>query len=250
MKRTVATSLSLTAVTISWSMLLFSQGPWAADAAALMAACLLALTAIAVAGMLVASSRWGRWLGVTISVVPPLLAMTVPVGPWWIANLVVSGAVLAALAGTATSGVIRRLPRADGPTPRVVAFILGLAGVPLLVAVVSPHGLGAPEWLIAGSSAAAAFAYAKAQPYSVLAVRALYLAVAVTAAVLAGWPRGALWALTGVVVTAFAWHRDIRLAVRPLSGRGRAVPILPELVPSDVLEAAGLDEHGRPKRSS
>jgi hypothetical protein len=101
-----------------------------------------------------------------------------------------------------------------------------------------------------GASILAAFAYAKAARLSVLAVRLGYGVTALVAAVLAGWPRGVMWAAIGTGITAIAWQRDIRLAVRPLTQRGRAVPILPELVPSDILDAAGLDERGRPKESN
>lgn len=247
MTRTIAASVLLTATTVSWSLLIAVDGPWAPDSAALIGASAVTLAAIAVTGVLVASSRWGRWLAVGVAAVGPLLAVAVPVGIWWTVNLVASAIVLAAFAGTVTSGVTRKLPRADGPTPRVVAFILGLAAVPLFVASISPDGLGAPEWMMAGSSAIAAFVYSKAADFSVLAVRLLYPIVAVAAGFLAGWPRGLVWVLLGVCVTVAAWHRDIRLAVHPLAEPGRAVRMLPELVPPDVLEAAGLDDRGRPK---
>lgn len=247
MKRTIAVSLLLTAVTISWSALLFTAGPWASDAAAVIAAGSIALAAIGVTGMLVASSRWGRWLSVIVAFAMPALAVSLPISAWWIANLVASAMVVSSLAGTATSGVIRKLPRADGPTPRVVAFMLVLAGLPPVVAVVSPGGLGIPEWMMITVSIVAAIAYAKATTLSIVAVRLGYTVVALVASILAGWPRGVIWIVIGSTVTALAWQRDVRLAVRPLAQRGRAVPILPEMVPPDILEAAGLDERGRPK---
>jgi hypothetical protein len=247
MSRTIAASVLLAATTISWSLLIAADGPWAVDAASLIGATMVALAAIAITGVLVASSRWGRWLSVGVASAAPLLGIAVPIGAWWVTNLVGSAVVLAAFAGTVTSGVIRRLPRADGPTPRVVAFILGLVTIPLLVGVVSPDGLDAPEWIMAGASALAALAYSKATDFSVLGVRVLYPIVAVIAALLAGWPRGAIWFALGSAVTAAAWHRDIRSAVHPPAEPGRAVPMLPEMVPGDILEAAGLDEHGKRK---
>jgi hypothetical protein len=250
MSRTIAASVLLAGATISWSLLIAADGPWAADAAALIGATMVALAAIAITGVLVASSRWGRWLSVGVAAVAPLLGIAVPIGAWWVTNLVASTIVLAAFAGTATSGVVRRLPRADGPTPRVVAFILGLATIPLLVGVVSPDGLGSPEWIMAGASALAAVAYSKATDFSVIGVRVMYPIVAVIAVLLAGWPRGVIWFAIGTVVTAAAWQRDIRVAVHPPSERGHAVPMLPEMVPGEILEAAGLDEHGKRKHRS
>jgi hypothetical protein len=248
MNRTIASTMLLAATTISWSLLIAVEGPWAADAAALIGASLVSLAAIAITGVLVASSRWGRWLSVGVAAVGPLLGVAVPIDVWWIVNLIGSAISITAFAGTVTSGVVRKLPRADGPTPRVVAFTLGLASTPLLVGVVSPDGLNAPEWMMAGTSALAALTYSKAIDYSLLGVRILYPIISLMAAAIAGWPRGIMWFLIGVAVTAVAWHRDIRLAVHPLADRGHAVSMLPEMVPGDILEAAGLDEHGRRKK--
>jgi len=249
MKRTIAVSVALILVLVSWALLLMSSGPYAPDAASVIGAELVVLGAIAITGMVVSSSRWGRWLAIGVAVLGPLFGIGIPTGAWWVSNLVVSALVLAALAGSATSGVIRRLPSAVGPTPRVVSFTLVLVALPLLVATASPEGLGRPEWIMIGTSALAAGLYSKAGPLAVAFVRGVLPVASIVAAVFAGLPRAMIWIAIGTILTVFAWHKDIRLAVRPLVEQGRAVPMLPEMVPPDILEAAGLDERGRRPRS-
>ena len=46
-------------------------------------------------------------------------------------------------------------------------------------------------------------------------------------------------------ITYLAWTKPARIAVQPLVERGRPVPIPPELTPTEILDAAGLDDRGR-----
>lgn len=250
MKRVIAVSLASTLATLSWSLLVLRSGPWALDSAAVIAASLIVLLAIGLVGMLVASSRWGRWMVTGVTVLGPVFGVGVPANAWWIATLVVSGLALTALAGTVTSGLVRKLPAADGPTPRVVGFTLALLALPLMVATVSPEGLGTPEWLMIAVASLAAGLYAKAAPFAMVVVRGVVPVLALVAMALSGLPRGLLWSAMGLAVAAFAWTKEARVAVRPLVEEGRSVPMLPEMVPSDILEAAGLDERGRPRSQS
>jgi hypothetical protein len=65
----------------------------------------------------------------------------------------------------------------------------------------------------------------------------------------AGWlltpPARWVWIGALMAVTFLAWTRGGKLAVRPLIESGRPVPIPPELVPTEVLGAAGIDRRGR-----
>lgn len=246
MKRTIALSITLVLATISWAIQVVLRGPWAIESASLIATWLVVLAAVAITGMVIASSRWGRYLAIVVALLGPLFGVSVPVDPWWIASLLASGLVLALLAGNATSGVIRKLPAADGPTPRVVVFTLVLVSLPLVVATVSPDGLGPSEWSMVGLTTIGAAVYAKAGPLAVAIVRGLIPLGFVLIGVIDGLPRGAMWIAIGIGIGIAAWHRDIRLAVRPLAGEGRAIPMLAEMVPSEILDAAGLDERGRP----
>lgn len=246
MKRAAAAAAALLTATLVWGgMVVAGRGPWATDSAAVMVAGLLVLAAIAIVGMLVAASRWGRVLALVIAAAGPAMAVALPFDGLWIAGLALSAAAIYGLAGNATLGVIRTLPAADGPTPRVVAFTLALTGIPTLVAAISPGGLDAGEWIVIVTGAVTAGLYAKAAPAALWAVRLLFPLSVIAAALATGTPRGLIWAGIGVGVAAFGWTKEARLAVRPLVERGRAVPMFPEMVPPDILGAAGLDERGR-----
>lgn len=246
MKRAVAAAAALLAATLAWGgMVVAGRGPWATDSAAVMVAGLLVLAAIAIVGMLVAASRWGRVLALVIAAAGPAMAVALPFDGLWIVGLAVSAAAIYGLAGNATLGVIRTLPAADGPTPRVVAFTLALTGIPTLVAAISPGGLDAGEWIMIVTGAVTAGLYAKAAPAALWAVRLVFPLSVIAAALATGIPRGLIWVGIGVGVAAFGWTKEARLAVRPLVERGRAVPMFPEMVPPDILGAAGLDERGR-----
>jgi len=251
MKRAIAASAAMLLANLAWSVLAVSgAGPWAPDSAAVLGATLVTLTAIAIVGMLIGASRWARRLSVVMVLVGLAMAVALESGPLWVVALTLSAAALLGLAGNATLGVIRRLPAADGPTPRVVAFALCLAAIPGVVAVVSVDGLGVAEWIVIVAGAVTAGLYAKAAPFALLAVRILFPAATVIAALISGMPRGLIWVGLGAAVALAAWTKDARLAVRPLIERGRAVPMLPEMVPGEILDAAGLDQKGRPNRTS
>jgi hypothetical protein len=98
------------------------------------------MATIAIVGMLVAAARWGRVLALVVAAAgghrgggsrrPGVDRRPGPLG-----------SAIYGLAGNATLGVIRTLPAAGGPTPRVVAFTLSLAAIPTLVAAaISPMG--------------------------------------------------------------------------------------------------------------
>jgi hypothetical protein len=248
MKRAVAASAVLLSATLVWGGLLVSgRGPWATDSAAVMVAGLVVLAAIAIVGMLVGASRWGRVLALVVAAAGPVMAVLIPVDAVWITGLALSVVAIYGLVGNATLGVIRTLPAASGPTPRVVAFALTLAAMPTLVAAVAPGGLEVGEWIVIVSGAVTAGLYAKAAPGALWAVRLLFPFATVGAAVATGMPRGLMWLAIGAGIGAFGWTKEARVAVRPLVEQGRAVPMLPEMVPPDILDAAGVDQRGRPR---
>lgn len=247
MKRAIAASIALLTATVLWSVLAVLEGtPWAPDSAGVLGATLIVLSAAAIVGMLVGASRWARSLGIIVTVAGAGVGIALPFGAWWVVALAASALALFGLAGNATLGVVRKLPAAAGPAPRVVAFTVGLVSLPGLVAVASPSGLDGPEWLVVAGGAVTAGLYAKAAPFALAAVRFGLPTIALGSAVWAGLPSGLLFVAIGLAVAAFGWTKQARVAVRPLVEQGRTVPMLPEMVPADVREAAGIDEKGRP----
>jgi hypothetical protein len=88
--------------------------------------------------------------------------------------------------------------------------------------------------------------YTKALPGAVLAVRQILPASFLVLGIWVG-RTGLVMMLAGLGVAVLAWQKDAKLAVRPLAAPGTRVPIPPQLVPSEILDAAGLDEKGRPR---
>lgn len=247
MRRAIAASIALLTATVLWSVLaVVEASPWAADSAGVLGATLVVLAAAAIVGMLVGASRWARKLGISVTLAGAAMGIALPFGAAWVVAIVTSSLALFGLAGNATLGVVRKLPAAVGPSPRVVAFTIGLVSIPGVVAAASPSGLGGPEWLVIGGGAVTAGLYAKAAPFALTTVRLAFPALAVAAAAWRALPAGLVLAAVGVAVAAFGWTKPARVAVRPLVETARTVPMLPEMVPADVRETAGIDEKGRP----
>lgn len=233
---------------LSWALrLVIGSGPWPADSAALLSAWILMMTAIAVVGMLVASARWARRLGAALALAGLALAVALPTdGLWWV-GLVSSGAALSAMLGRVTSAAVRELPPAEGPPPTVVALLLTLAATPGAVAAVSVAGIGPGGWLGVGTAMVGLAWYGKAGPYAAWVARLVIpVTLAVAGGVVRSWP-GLVLVVAAAAVMWLAWRPQSLVAVQPLITRSRGRPMFPELVPPEVLEAAGLDEKGRRK---
>ena len=52
----------------------------------------------------------------------------------------------------------------------------------------------------------------------------------------------------GVAIAMLAWHPSVKTAFHPPREIGTPHPIPPELAPTQVLDAADIDERGRPRR--
>ncbi len=61
-----------------------------------------------------------------------------------------------------------------------------------------------------------------------------------------GWPPGSLAAIAGVAVVIAAWHPAVKASYHPPVEAGTSFPIPPELAPGEILDAAEIDDSGRP----
>lgn len=234
-----------------WAVrLVTGPGPWTADAAALLAVDLLVLTAVALAGMLVAGGRWARRLALAVVGAGAAVAVALPADGLWTVALAFSAGAVVGLAGRGMKGVVRERPAAAGPPTAAVVLPLLLLTVPGLVGASRPDGLGPADWTAAAVAAVTAGVYAKAAPGALLLPRVVAPAALVVAGILGGLPGGAVVAVAGAAVAAVAWTPAARVAVRPLVEAGSRVPVPAELTPSEILDAAGLDERGRPRSTS
>ena len=230
------------------SVVLTGAGTFSGVAIAITVVSLWTLTLIAAAGILLARGRWSRWASIAV----PLLWIAVAVAADAGTAAVLGGVGVTAITGFGVGplavGWIRQRPTAGGPPPIAVALLLSLVTYPAFVALVDAHNLGALALVAAICSLAAAGAYSRGGAIGILSLRVLTPAAVFFAGVAVGWPRLTVVVIVGVVLIVLSWARPIRDAAAPVvptSAAGYRVP--PELAPREVLDAAGLDEHGHRK---
>lgn len=227
--------------------LLLDPDPFAAGPAVVLAASMTAGALIAATGILVARGRWARTAGLVVAAAALGLGAVEPLDPAGIVLLAASGVALAGLAGPwLARGWLRHLPSADGPPAAAVALVLGLMALPGLVALSRPAGLGALDWALVAAAPVLGWALGRGHPAALWAIRLALPALALAAGIAAGLPGGPVIAVAGLAAGGAAWIGAVSRSVSPLTPeRVPAVPFPPELVPGDVLRAAGFDERGR-----
>lgn len=223
--------------------------PFAGDAAALITAGLVIAALVAVSGTLLARGRWSRplvattaavWIGVGA-------AQTSTTG---LVTALIAAAALAAVAGPWLGRWLRHLPAADGPPPEAVGALLTLVATPAALGLALGSGVPGVAWGFAAWSILLALAIARMVPGALLATRIAHPLLAITTAVVVPLPAAAVALTTGALVATLAWRRAVTVALVPvLPVPSAAVRFPPELTPSVILEAAGLDETGHRRPS-
>lgn len=236
---------------LAWALTLaFGSGPFATSSAALLAIDILLVGTVISVGVALSRGRWTRKAALVLLAGQALLAVFVDVDGWSVAAIVLTAGSIGLFAGPWLNTWLRKLPKADGPPPRAALLALSLIALPALVAVTAPTGVTAAGWVLSGFSLVAAFAYSRAWLTALWAVRtALPILGIVTAAALT-WPGGLALGFGVVMLTALAWAPDslqALLGTTPTPADPVAIPA--ELIPREVLDAAGLDERGRPQQS-
>ncbi len=249
MRRAIIAQAVFFASALLWAALIAERSPLEGGSGAMVAVSVVALATVAVVGTLVVGGRWARRLTTTTSVALLALAPFVEAPSWlWTLAVVVSAYALAESIGTGLSAVVRRLPSASGPPVQALLIPLVALGWPGLLALVQTSGVNAWDWWAAGSMIGAGFWYARALPAALWVIRIGVPLLGLIALAVAPLPG---WLLPGAgagVITYLAWTKPARIAVQPLVERGRPVPIPPELTPTEILDAAGLDDRGRKQR--
>lgn len=240
----IATAASLAAA-LAWAWLVAVDSRWIEGAGTMVAASLVALTATAVVGALLAASRWAKRLLTATATAGLGLGLSIDIGPLWIGAALLSAYAIAESAGSGLDHVVRGRAAAGSPPPEAAAIPLLALAHPGALGLAQPSGVDAWDWVLAGAVVAIGFAYAKAVPGALLMTRlALPLAAAAGFAV-TGWPAGWIPAVLALAAATLAWTKNARIAVAPLARPGRAVPIPPELTPREILDGAGIDDRGR-----
>jgi hypothetical protein len=211
------------------------------SSALLLAAGMVLVTLISVAGLLLARARWSVracaavaicWIGIGTFVASPIA----------FAAAAAAAGALAGAAGPWMRAWARHTSSVDGPPPMAVVALLLLVSTPIALAVGFPGGIAASHWVFAGWALSLAFALSRAFTGSLTMLRIVHPLAAVALLVVEGM--GALPAtVLGIAAGALGWLPDVAASVTQPPPEAVAIP--PELAPSEVLDAAGIDESGR-----
>jgi hypothetical protein len=214
--------------------------------AAVVATTVIVLVAVAVIGMLIGHARWARRLGIGLAGLGLLVTGLGEVDGWWWPGVLAAATALGGLIGPGMKGTVRDLAPALGPPPEAVLLPLALIAAPAGLSLTRLDGIDGWAWLAIGCCWGSAALYTKAGWGGLTAVRLLApltLAISAIGPVLPALVDLALAA----AVLALAWTVNARVAIRPLVQPGSRKPILPEMVPAELMDNAGYDSRGRVK---
>ena len=232
---------STLASSVAWTWVLIDEpAPWRRNTSFILVACLLIATALAVAAILIESSRFGYRLAVSVIVIAATIALLHERTAPWYFGVALIGASSFLLADPTLGGWVRSTAAAARIPRRAVALTMVLLAAPGLTALVSlSDDLGTLPWL-AGASWLLLFLYARGLPGARLIARAGPPVLALGSIWL---PSPGRWVWLGQMIAAtyLAASSDVRLAVRPLIERGSRLMIPPELAPEEIRRALGRD---------
>ena len=246
----VSAALLLAGALLWTGRLLFGPGPWEPHAASLLAASLLVSSAVNLVAMLLTPGRWVRNSIAIVAGAWATAALALAVDLLWIgAFLAYAGGV--GIAWTQPMDEWFHQTKPDRVPARATMLALGLVWLPGFVG-----GLGIPAvtpagWAMAGFGVVGGWAYARALPGALWTIR-LVLPVlgAFSVAGLRPTAVAGVLAVTSAI-TLLAWTPEARQAAsREAPRRVASMPVLPELTPPGIMEAAGYDRRGRPLREN
>ena len=240
--RHIWASIGLLSAAVAWAVaLIIEPAPWDANVGAVLGVGLVVTIAVAVVAIMIESSRFGYWLGVSAVGLMLALAGMRELDTIWVI----------AIALTAVAGVLmadRRLGgwiRTEGPVAPVPTRATGL-GLLLLVTPIltalslfNESGGRAIVWLTLVSWGILV-AFVRRLPGAVAAVR-LGAPALIGASAFLDLPGAGIWGSLMLLASVLAWSKAVRLAVRPLIERGSRVSIPPELLSDDLRRAAGIE---------
>jgi hypothetical protein len=239
--RHIWASVGLLSAAVAWAIaLLIEPAPWTESVGAVLGAGMVVVIAVAVTAMMIESSRFGYWLGVSGAGLMLLIAGIRAIDTAWIIAVTLTTIAGVLMADRRLGGWIRT----EGPVApipsRAISLGLVLLGAPILTALSVVDGSGeAIVWL--GMTAwGILIAFVRRLPGAVALVR-IGAPLLITGGALLELPGAALWGILMVVASVLAWSKAVRLAIRPLIERGSRVSIPPELLSDEVRRAAGID---------
>ena len=241
------TALPLVAA-LAWILaLVVDAGPLGSEGALLAGVGLVTIAAVSVVGMTVTGGRWARRLAMVSVGAGLIIAVIRAIDGYWIAATAASIVAGSVLFLPGLSRRIRKLPAAAGPPQTAVLLSLGLLTVPFVLGVVAAGDAAWPELAIGLTAPLFAFFYARVIPGGLLGVRVIWPVFALGVFPLLSTPANWVTVVLSVGIAALAWRPEVKASFHPPRETGTRYPIPPELAPRDILDAARLDDKGRPK---
>lgn len=217
-----------------------------ADRLILIVVGLLGSSSVAVVGMVVNGGTWAHRLALFSYGISLAIALLRDVDAWWIVALAVTAIGLAATVSPVVTSQIRGLPNAVGPPPEAVLTATALLLAPALIGIAAVDA-SPPALLFAGLSAPlTSFWFSRVLPGGLLMARVGWPLIAVVLAPLLGLLGGITSALAGLTVSILAWRPAVKNSFHPPQETGTSFPIPPEMTPTEILDAAQIDDTGRP----
>ena len=235
-------------VSLAWSAALMADpAPFGAAGAFLLALGMLSNASVAVVGLVVTGGRWAHRLALTTSTVGLAVAAFRPIDVWWGFALAITAIALAMLVSHPVRSRVRKLPAATGPPARAVLSPLALLAVPMVLGLVAR---GETTWatiLVALAAPMVTLWYTRIIPGGLWAIRLVWPVLALAAAPLMSLVHAVTTVVIAGVVLYLTWDNSVKTAYHPPVESGSTFPIPPELAPGEVLDAANLDDRGRPR---
>lgn len=229
----------------AWTVaLIVDPTPLEAVPALVTAIGIVCMSTVAVVGMVAVGGRWAHRLGLATLGLTVVLAVIRPVDLVWWLGVGFTAVALIALLSPALTRTIRKLPSASGPPPRAVAPALLLLAAPAVLGIL---GNDAEVWaltIVALSAPCVALLYSRVFPGGLLAIRLFWPLLAIAMSPWLGWWAGSAAVALAVTLMVTAWHDSVKTSYHPPRETGTTYPIPPELAPSEVLDAAEIDDRG------
>ena len=233
---------------VVWTVALaIDPGPLAPWSVFLVGLGLLTMATVGVVGMVIVGGRWARRTGLASILAGLLIAVVRPTDTIWFVALALSILAGATLFLPSVTERIRKLPSATGPPPRAVLVPLVLVATPFTVGLAAWDRPTVATVVVALTAPVAALWYSRVLPGGLYSVRVFWPLLALALAPLQPLSAAVVSAVTALVVLVMAWNREVEVAFHPRRETGHVFPIPPELTPREILDAADIDERGRPR---
>ena len=233
---------------VLWTVALaIDPGPLAPWSVFLVGLGLLTMATVGVVGMVIVGGRWARRTGLASILAGLMIAVVRPTDAIWFLALAVSILAGGALFLPVVTERIRKLPSATGPPPRAVLVPLVLVSTPFTIGLAAWDSPTIATVVVGLTAPLAALWYSRVLPGGLTSVRVIWPLLALALALLQPPAAAVVSAVTGLGVLVMAWSKEVEIAFHPRRETGHVFPIPPELAPREILDAAEIDEHGRPR---